>query len=156
MWFQVSIISHWKMCSSIVQNSFQYLIFSLFVLVVGVAFEELLPKFLGVGFPVLLSAVYCVSERRDPMVAVLFAIVAGGMSDAVSSLPPMTSSGFFMLVVLLTRISPFPILLMVALYPLYQVWLKVIVPFAMEQANARSLQTTRPFVDSISGTDWLE
>ena len=113
------------MCSYAVKNSFQYLAFSLLVIVVGAAAEELLPKFFGVGFPVLLAAAAFTALRRPAVVAALFAVAAGGTSDALSSLPPMTGAGFLLLLVLLVQALPFPWLLAFLVYPVYQVWLAV-------------------------------
>ena len=93
------------------------------VLVIGGAVEEVLPKFFGVGFPVLLSVSLFVGQRRTPLAGALFALAAGGMTDALASLPPMTSSGFFLLVSMAMRRFPFPRTAMLAVYPLYQVWL---------------------------------
>lgn len=86
----------------------------------GVA-EETLPKFLGVGFPVLLALTHLVSSRSSA--AVLFAIAAGAMEDALCSLPLMTSVSYFMVVMVLVRRSELPLSAIAATYPGYQLWL---------------------------------
>ena len=60
----------------------QFVVF-LLVLVPGVAAEEMLPKVLGVGFPVLLMSVQFVSLRLPLPPSVLFAVAAGAAEDAV-------------------------------------------------------------------------
>lgn len=82
-----------------------------------------MPKFFGVGFPVLLAEALSVGQRRTPLAGALFALAAGGMADALASLPPMTSAGFFLLAAMAMRRLPFPRTAMLAVYPLYQVWL---------------------------------
>ena len=93
------------------------------VLVFGGAAEELLPKVLGVGFPVLLSAALLVSIRRPALPALVFAVAAGALEDALCGLPAATGVGFFTLAAVACRV---PILQLRALglgYPLFQAWL---------------------------------
>ena len=105
------------------RNSFLALAFSLAVLCLGAGAEELLPKVLGVGFPVLLVAAQVVAVRWSLAAAMVFAVAAGGMEDALSSLPPMTSVSFFLLAVALVRRSDLPLAASLLTYPAYQVWL---------------------------------
>ena len=96
---------------------------ALMALVFGGAAEELLPKVAGVGFPVLMSATVFFAMRRSSLPMVLFAIAAGGMEDALCSLPLMTSVSFFLALAALARWSSFPHGALVMAYPLYQLWL---------------------------------
>ena len=57
------------------------------------------------------------------MVAVLFAVAAGGIEDAISSLPAMTSISYFLVVVALSRLSGMPTTTTLLTYPMYQIWL---------------------------------
>ena len=93
------------------------------VLCLGASAEELLPKLLGVGFPVLLASVQVVAVRRPIAAAMLFAIAAGGAEDALSSLPPMTSVSFFLLAMAFARRTGLPCAAALLTYPAYQVWL---------------------------------
>ena len=58
----------------------------LLVLIVGAAAEDLLPHFLGVGFPLLLAALLVLAPRLKPMNLIAFAIAAGAMEDALAVL----------------------------------------------------------------------
>ena len=111
------------MCSYAVKNSLLALAFSLAVLCLGAGAEELLPKVLGVGFPVLLSAVQVVAARAPLAAAMMFAVAAGGVEDALSSLPPMTSVSFFLLSMAFVRRAGLPRAATLLTYPAYQVWL---------------------------------
>ena len=82
-----------------------------------------MPKFLGVGFPVLLVTSQIVAVRRPLVVAMLFAAAAGGMEDSLSSLPYMTSISFFLLAAMLARRADMPLVASVFTYPAYQIWL---------------------------------
>ena len=97
--------------------------FSLVVLCFGAGAEELMPKILGVGFPVLLASVQVMAVRGPLPVAMLFAVCAGGFEDALSSLPPMTSVSFFLLAMALVRRVDMPCAAALLTYPAYQVWL---------------------------------
>ena len=105
------------------RNSLLAFAFSLAVLCLGASAEELLPKLLGVGFPVLLVAVQVLAVRGPLAAAMLFAVAAGGFEDAVSSLPPMTSVSFFMLAMAFARWADLPRASSFLTYPAYQVWL---------------------------------
>ena len=111
------------MISSLVQ-----FILATFVLVLGAAFEELLPKALGVGIPVLMAATSFFSVRGSWSAALPFAVLAGAAEDALSGLPPMTSASYFLVLALLTRIVGRPGSVMAVAYPVYQVWLAVWFP----------------------------
>lgn len=104
-------------------NEIAQLTLSLLVLVFGAGIEELAPKFLGVGFPVLLCAVMFFASRRPVSRAVVFAIAAGAVEDALSGLPAMTSVSFFLIVALLARWSGFPRFMAVFAFCGYQMWL---------------------------------
>ena len=75
--------------------------FAVLALVLGAGCEELLPKFFGVGFPVLLMVVVFLSVRFGLLLAVMLAIAAGATEDALSALTPMTSVSFFLIVAVL-------------------------------------------------------
>ena len=104
------------------RNDFLSLMFAVVVLCVGAGVEEMLPKFLGVGVPALLAASLVMSVRR-PVEAVLFAIAAGAVEDALSSLPAMTSVSFFLMAAGLVRRAPLQRAAAILAYPAYQVWL---------------------------------
>ena len=107
-----------------ISDVIQFVVF-LLILVPGVAAEEMLPKVLGVGFPILLTSVQFVSLRLPLPPSVLFAVAAGAAEDAVCSLPPMTSGSFFLLAALLARWSRLPWLTAVLVAAGYQAWLAV-------------------------------
>lgn len=117
------------MCLSDVKNSAIQFSLVFLVAVLGAVAEELLPKFLGVGFPLLLTAVQYFAVRRPAAVMVVFAIVAGAMEDAVSSLPVMTSVSYFLAVAILARWTDLPRFATVFTYPAYHLWLWVWVSF---------------------------
>lgn len=94
-------------------------------LLLGGAAEELLPKVAGMGLPVLLAAVQILAYRRATAVAMLFALAAGGLEDALSSLPVMLSASYFLLVAAVTRWTELPRAAILLTYPGYQVWLEV-------------------------------
>ena len=99
------------------------IVFALMVLVFGGALEELLPKFVGVGFPFLLMSAVFLAPRRGVVPAVLFAIAAGGCEDALSSLPFAASVSFFTLAALAARTVRFSFVVMSVAFPLYETWL---------------------------------
>ena len=99
--------------------------FSLLTLVIGGALETVFPKPLGVGIPVLLVAAQFMASRQTTMSMALFAIAAGAVEDALSSLPVMTSASYFLVVAMLTRWSGLPRGTTVLTYPLYQLWLRI-------------------------------
>ena len=103
-------------------NDIVVLVFSLIVLVSGAGAEVLLPKLLGVGFPVLLTAVQFMAVRRSALAAVLFAMAAGAMEDALSALPPATSVSYFLALAALIRWSGMPRAATLFTYPVYQAW----------------------------------
>ena len=104
-------------------NELAQLILSVLVLVFGAGVEELAPKFLGVGFPVLLCAVMFFASRRPMAASALFAIAAGAVEDAISGLPAMTSVSFFLIIASLARWSGFPRSMAVFAFCGYQAWL---------------------------------
>ena len=106
-------------------SEFVVLAFSLLVLVFGAGAEVLLPKLLGVGFPVLLAAVQFTAARRPAVVAALFAVAAGAMEDALSALPPATSVSYFLALASLVRWSGMQRAVTLLTYPAYQVWISV-------------------------------
>lgn len=99
--------------------------FAAVALVLGAGAETLLPKFLGVGFPVLLTTVQFMAARRTAVAAVIFALAAGAMEDALSALPAATSASFFLLLASLVRWSGMPRAATLLTYPAYQMWIYV-------------------------------
>lgn len=116
---------NWRTCSSAVANEVIVLVLSVLVLVFGAGAEVLLPKALGVGFPVLMTAVQFSAARRSAVPAALFAIAAGALEDALAVLPPMTSVSYFLGLAALIRWSGMPRAVALFTYPAYQVWLFV-------------------------------
>ena len=104
-------------------NDLSQLALSVLVLIFGAAVEELAPKFFGVGFPALLCSAMYFAPRRSAPRAVLFAIAAGAVEDAVSSLPAMTSVSYFLIVALLSRWSGLPRGMAAFAFCGYQAWL---------------------------------
>lgn len=102
------------------------LAFGLIVLVLGAGAEEVLPKFSGVGFPVLLASVQALARGFGSMpLVVAFTVLSGAFEDSLSSLSPMTSVCYFLVSALLARRLGFPRLLILLTYPCYQLWLSV-------------------------------
>ena len=99
------------------------LVIAFFTLVFGGAAEELAPKTLGVGLPVLLSAAVYFARRRTPLVGMLFAVAAGAAEDALSGLPYALSVSYFAAVAGLMRGFKLSVGFAVPAYCLYQVWL---------------------------------
>lgn len=120
-------------------NNFLKFVFAALALVLGGALEELCPKFAGVGFPVLLAAVQFMAARRKMLDMAAFAIVAGAMEDALSSLPMMTSVSYFLAVAALTRRLDVPRAAIVLTYPIYQIWLRLWVPALQGNVFSRAL-----------------
>ena len=99
------------------------LVIAFFTLVFGGAAEELAPKTLGVGLPVLLSSAVYFARRRTPLVGMLFAVAAGAAEDALSGLPYALSVSYFVAVAGLMRGFKLSVGFAVPAYCLYQVWL---------------------------------
>ena len=98
---------------------------SALVLVFGAAFEELLPKACGVGFPLLLASVPPMAMRCTRAEGLAFAAAAGAMEEALSTLPPMSGVSFFLAVAVLARHLGSLGALTALAYPVYQIWLSV-------------------------------
>ena len=106
-------------------NSIVQIVFAVMALVLGAAFEELLPKFFGVGVPILLTVVLFISVRRTGSFALVFAVAAGVLEDSLSLLPPMTSVSAFLTAAILVRRLGWSWPFLALMYPCYQVWLSV-------------------------------
>ena len=106
-------------------NEVVVLVSSILVLVFGAGAEVVLPKVLGVGFPVLMTAVQFSAVRRPTVFVAMFAIAAGALEDALSVLPPVTSISYFLGLAAFVRWSGMPRVAMVFAYPAYQAWLFV-------------------------------
>lgn len=107
------------------RDSFVHLAFALIALVACGAAEELLPKFSGAGFPLLLAVSQLVASRWRMAETVLFALAAGAVEDSISTLPMMTSASFFLLVSLPVRWLKFPAVATMLTYPIYHLWLAI-------------------------------
>lgn len=101
------------------------MVFALPVLVLGAGCEELLPKFFGLGVPVLLTSVLFLAARAGLPAAVLLAVAAGATEDALSALTPMTSVSYFLLAAAVVRWSGAPRGVAALAYAGYQLWLAV-------------------------------
>ena len=119
------IVRCWRVFSFAVISEAVQIVLATLVLVLGASAEELLPKFCGVGFPVLLAAVPFMAVRRTRLEALAFAVAAGAMEEALSALPPVSGVSFFLAVAVLSRHFGFSGALLALVYPLYQVWLSV-------------------------------
>jgi len=108
-----------------VNDNFRQFVFGFVALVIGAAAEEILPKFLGVGFPIVLTAVQALAAVVTLPMAIVLAVVAGALEDALSSLPVMASVSYFILVSLSVRGVGLPRLSALLTYPCYQLWLAV-------------------------------
>jgi len=108
-----------------VANSVTVLVMLVLTLVLGAGAETLLPKFLGIGFPVLMSAVQFVAVRRSAAAATLFSIAAGAMEDALSGLPMATSASFFLALAAFSRWSGMAGVAAAFAYPAYRLWVLV-------------------------------
>lgn len=100
-------------------------VLAVLVLVSGAALEDLLPRVLGVGIPVLLMSALFLAVRQAGSSALAFAVVAGAVEDALSSLPPMTSASYFLAVAFLVRRFGAVGFVPALAYAGYQVWLSV-------------------------------
>lgn len=98
-------------------------VFALLTLILGAAAEELLPKTLGVGFPVLLASTIYFAPRKSIVLPVLFALAAGGAEDALSSLPYLTSASYFLLAAAVIHLTGLPFVIAPFVFPVYQIWL---------------------------------
>ena len=116
---------HWRTCSFAVKSEIVQIVLSLLVIVLGGAAEELLPKFLGVGFPILLSAAILFTSRRTIPFHLHFSIAAGAVEDALSGLPMATSASFFLACAAVSRLPVVPREVLVLAYPFYQLWLNI-------------------------------
>lgn len=105
------------------KNNAVRLVFVVVTLILGAAAEELLPKLLDVGFPVLLAAAVFFAPRRSVAIPVLFALAAGGAEDALSSLPYFTSATYFLLAAAVIHLTGLPYVIAPFVYPVYQLWL---------------------------------
>ena len=109
--------------------------------VLGGACEELLPKVFGVGFPILLALTVSVAARRSTPAMILFALAAGAFEDALSSPPTMTSPCFFLVAALVVWRTHLAKLVLIFAYPIYEVWLAVLVPGHAGSLVARLLMS---------------
>lgn len=114
-------------------------VFIVTALVFAAAAEDMLPVFVGTGFPLLLSLVMVTAPRVKVLPGVMTAIGAGAFEDALSSLPPMTSICFFMVVSLVSRKEYFPRPFLAAFFPAYALWAGMCMTGPMGDVFARTL-----------------
>lgn len=105
------------------KSDFVLMALGFFTLAIGGAAEEMLPKILGVGFPVLLTAALFHAPRRSVAAMAFFVVAAGAVEDAISGLPLFTSIAFFALAASAVRwLGQAPATAALA-FPVYQIWL---------------------------------
>lgn len=131
------------------------LVFDALLLVSGLAVEELLPKFWGIGFPVLLASAAVVSPRRPMVQGAFFALAAGGLEDAASILPMMLSPSYFLILVLLARWPRLPRALALLIYPGYQLWLQIWTVGIGGEVFARILAASALGAVTLAALAWL-
>lgn len=100
-------------------------LFPFSVLLLCGAGEQALPCVWSVGFPLLMTAALALGSVRAGSEAVLLAVLAGTLEDALSALPLATTASFLILVTLCARVVPAVRLLTALAYPIYQFWLVV-------------------------------
>jgi hypothetical protein len=107
------------------KSDFAMLVFSILSLVLCAAMEDMLPKIMGLGIPLLLSVALVFSDRAlaSWSQSIFCAIAAGSMEDAISALPVATSASFFAIAVFSRRKFHIPFQFCAAVYPLYFCWL---------------------------------
>lgn len=114
-----------KAQSKTMRNEIVQLVIALGVLAFGGAAEELLPKFPGVGFPVLLMACIYMATRRGVWQMFMFAAAAGAAEDSLASLPWATSIAFFCMAAAFARTSESEWSAYAFSYPVYQLWVRM-------------------------------
>ena len=110
------------------KNDLIKLLLSMLSIVLLAALEEMLPKVLGVGFPLLLALTVLIAPRSTITSALLIAVASGAFEDSLSSLPFATSMIFFALAAIISRKALFPYGVLFMAYPMYQLWLTLWVP----------------------------
>ena len=98
-------------------------ILAFFVIACGGALEELAPKALGVGCPILMAATAYYALNRSPLTGVLFAVAAGAAEDSLCALPFALSIGFFVTLAGVLRGFRLPPVCAVPAFAGYQIWL---------------------------------
>ena len=121
----MSNIRRWRTSSYAVRSDLLRFVFAAISLVLGAGAEELLPKIVGVGVPILLVVLHFHALRSPIALTVIFAIAAGALEDALSSLPPMTSVSYFLMVAFVARWTGAPPGAASVTYAFYQIWLAI-------------------------------
>lgn len=98
-------------------------VLAFFALAFGGAAEDLLPKMVGVGFPVLLSAAAYYAVSRPPLSGLLFAAAAGAAEDSLCGLSFAPSIAFFLVTAGLLRGFKLPLFCAAPAFACYQLWL---------------------------------
>ncbi len=107
------------------KKDFVNIAIALMALIFCGAGEELLPKALGAGVPLLLSAAMYFAVRRSQFESLAFAVAAGLVEDSLSSLPFATSTAFFVAAAAVMRAFKLPLAAALASAPAYQLWIWV-------------------------------
>ena len=110
------------------KNDLARFVLSALTLVIGAALEDMLPHFLSVGFPILITAVAVVALRADFPALIVFTIAAAAFEDGLSGLPVMTSAWFLLGVAALVRYTRWGITVLLVTCPLYQLWITIWAP----------------------------
>lgn len=129
------------MFSSVVKNSIVRFALSAATLIFGAALEELLPKWLGAGFPVLLAFTVCAALRAPLAAAILYALAASAFEDSLSGFDLLGSASFFLGAAALARWTRLGWLTMLIAYPAYQLWLYLFGPGIEGSAFVRFLMS---------------
>jgi hypothetical protein len=138
-----------------VGNDLSQFILSILTLVIGAGMEELLPKYFGVGAPILLCAVMVFASRRSASRAALFAIAAGAVEDSISSLPAMTSVSYFLIVASLAHWSKLPRCMAIFAFSGYQAWLYAWVGGLQGGVFGRMLFSLPVGLITVVAADWV-
>lgn len=104
------------------KDEFVQFVFVMIAIVVSAAAEELLPSFLGMGFPLLLALVMVMAPRLEVLPVVMTAVGAGAFENALSSMPPMTAVCFFVIAALLAHRKGVPRPFLVLMFPMFELW----------------------------------
>ncbi len=137
------------------RSEFALLAFAMAALVFGGAFEELLPKPFGVGFPILLCASIWFARRARPTAAFVFVLAAGTVEDALAGLPFVMSASYFVLAAFVVRFLWVPGVFAPLFYLGYQFWLWLWVVDLQGSLFMRALLALPVGAGTALGVTWL-
>ena len=127
---------------------------ALWTIVFASAFEEMLPKIAGVGFPLLMMSSVYFASKREMGRFFAFAVVAGAAEDAICSLPFATSIAFFVMIAAFIAVTGMVASCCFFAYPLYQIWLGMWLP-DMNGAIFNRFLLSIPVGALTAGAAWL-